>query len=120
MIQSTTTTTYTGTHIYIYIYPINSMSLNNPSQDLIFFKDNSLISDKIINQETTTTTTTTASNNFHSYLSVITYNQSTSPNWLINGLIEDTLFGNATKSLNNHESYHQMKKKDIIIKNKKS
>lgn len=119
MIQSTTTTTYTGTHIYIYIYPINSMSLNNPSQDLIFFKDNSLISDKIINQETTTTTTTTASNNFHSYLSVITYNQSTSPNWLINGLIEDTLFGNATKSLNNHESYHQMKKKDIIIKNKK-
>ena len=95
------------------------MSLNNPSQDLIFFKDNSLISDKIINQETTTTTTTTASNNFHSYLSVITYNQSTSPNWLINGLIEDTLFGNATKSLNNHESYHQMKKKDIIIKNKK-
>ena len=49
---------------------------------------------------------------------MITYNQSTSPNWLINGLIEDTLFGNATKSLNNHESYHQMKKKDIIIKNK--
>ncbi|CAX41981.1 subunit of Elongator complex, putative [Candida dubliniensis CD36] len=74
------------------------MSLNNPSQDLIFFKDNSLISKKILNNEINT-----KSKNSNSYLSVITYNQSTSPNWLINGLIEDTLFGNASKSLNNHE-----------------
>ena len=74
------------------------MSLNNPSQDLIFFKDNSLISKKILNNEINR-----KSKNSNSYLSVITYNQSTSPNWLINGLIEDTLFGNASKSLNNHE-----------------
>ncbi|RCK59527.1 Elongator complex protein 6 [Candida viswanathii] len=55
---------------------------SNPSQDLIFFKDNSLISSDILASP-------------YAYLSTITYNQSTSPTWLVNSLIETSLVGSA-------------------------
>ncbi|KAI5965733.1 uncharacterized protein KGF55_001096 [Candida pseudojiufengensis] len=56
--------------------------MSQPNQDLTFYKDHTLISDKILK-----------SNN--SYLTTITYIQGTSPNWLINSLIENSLQGSA-------------------------
>lgn len=58
-------------------------TMSNPSQDLIFFKDNSLISNDILNSS-------------YSYLSTITYHPSTTPTWLINSLIETSLIGSAS------------------------
>ncbi|KAK6456708.1 uncharacterized protein RJT20DRAFT_134018 [Scheffersomyces xylosifermentans] len=52
------------------------------NQDLTIFKDNSLLSDAILSSES-------------SLLSTITYVQGTSPQWLINSLIENALQGTA-------------------------
>lgn len=57
--------------------------MSDPSQDLIFFKDNSLISNDILKSQ-------------YSYLSTITYHSSTTPTWLINSLIETSLIGTAS------------------------
>lgn len=52
-------------------------------QDLTFFNDNSIISDKVLNSPS-------------SYLSIISHIQGTSPTWLVNSLIENGLFGTAS------------------------
>ncbi|EMG48444.1 ELP6 Elongator complex protein 6 [Candida maltosa Xu316] len=54
--------------------------MSNPDQDLIFFKDNSLISSKILNSSL-------------SSLSTITYIPSVLPTWLITSLIENVITG---------------------------
>ncbi|KAI3403373.1 hypothetical protein KGF56_003794 [Candida oxycetoniae] len=48
-----------------------------------------------------------------SYLSIITYNQSTSPNWLVNSLIENALIG--TASLINQELKHVHHKSNVVL-----
>ncbi|ODV77768.1 uncharacterized protein CANTADRAFT_22891 [Suhomyces tanzawaensis NRRL Y-17324] len=57
--------------------------MSNQQQDLIFFQDNSLLSEEIITSES-------------SVLSVISHVQGTSPSWLLNSLIENGLNGTAT------------------------
>lgn len=54
-----------------------------PSQDLVFFKNHSLIPDSILSSE-------------KSYLSIITHSQGTNPSWLINCLVENAIYGTAS------------------------
>lgn len=57
------------------------MSMNH-EQDLVFFKDNTLIPDTIINGP-------------KSYLQIIAYVEGTQPTWMVNSLIESSLTGTA-------------------------
>lgn len=57
------------------------MSVQN--QDLVFHRDNSLISDLVLTNPT------------NSYLSIISHKRGTSPTWLLNSLIENSTNGSA-------------------------
>ncbi|KAG7665164.1 uncharacterized protein J8A68_001220 [[Candida] subhashii] len=59
------------------------MASSTPNQDLVFFRDNSLIHDKALESKS-------------SYLSIISHVQGTSPNWLVNSLIENAITGTAS------------------------
>lgn len=52
-------------------------------QDLIFHNDHSLVSDAVLNQGS------------QSYLSIVSHEQGTSPSWLLNSLIENSLVGSS-------------------------
>lgn len=56
---------------------------SNQEQDLVLFKDNSIISDTILGSS-------------NSYLSTIAYVEGTQPTWLLNSLIENGLCGTGT------------------------
>lgn len=71
-----------------------------PSQDLVFFKNHTLISDTILSSK-------------KSYLSTITHTQGTNPSWLINSLIENAIFG--TASLVNQELKKRAKLGKVVL-----
>ncbi|KAI5955140.1 hypothetical protein KGF54_001701 [Candida jiufengensis] len=74
--------------------------MSQTNQDLTFFKDHTLISEKILTGR-------------NSYLTTITHTQGTSPNWLVNSLIENCLIG--TASLINQELKNTTKSKVVFI-----
>ena len=71
-----------------------------PSQDLIFFKNHTLIPDSILSSK-------------NSYLSTITHTQGTNPSWLINSIVENAIFG--TASLVNQELKKRTKSGKVVL-----
>lgn len=70
-------------------------------QDLVIFKDNNVISEKILTSES-------------SYFSIISYAEGTQPAWLVNSIIENAMLGTASQ-VNKDLNRKQPKRSEVIF-----